>query len=85
MPIETPGSDQCLIQMTSIIGGADHNDATVGGETVHLCEQLVQRLSIGGASHGSRISFAANCINFIDEDDARCILGCFREKITNAL
>ena len=56
--------------MIGPVGGAQHDDALVAMETVHLGQQLVDRL-IGVRMVAGRAPLAAHRVDFVDEEHAR--------------
>mmetsp|Transcript_11379 Transcript_11379/g.18230 ORF Transcript_11379/g.18230 Transcript_11379/m.18230 type:complete len:483 (-) Transcript_11379:181-1629(-) len=75
LSVETTRSEKSLIKDINSVGGSNDNDAVVTLKTIHLHEDLVERLfpliipttlaTATGAAHG---------INLINKDDARSIL-----------
>lgn len=65
--------------------GCSHQDhAFVGFETIHLDKELVERLFafiVTAAKTGT--TMAAHSVDFIDEDDARCVLFALFEHVTH--
>src|SRR5690348_546386 len=61
--IEATRSHQCSIQYTTVIGGADHNQAGVLAEAIHFSKQRID----GGATSGTldAITTRTYCINLI--------------------
>mmetsp|Transcript_58143 Transcript_58143/g.135964 ORF Transcript_58143/g.135964 Transcript_58143/m.135964 type:complete len:204 (-) Transcript_58143:1119-1730(-) len=72
LTVESARSHKRLVQDVRPVCGCDDNDAIVNVETIHLSQELVDSLfpliiPLAKAS----TSLSANCINFINEDDAR--------------
>jgi hypothetical protein len=44
VPVEPPGSQQCLVEHVGLVRCGQHDDALPAGEAVHLGENLVERL-----------------------------------------
>ena len=85
LAVKTSCTQQGLVQNVGTVGGGQNDDTTVGAETVHLGEQLVQRVlalvvatradvAATGTSHG---------IYLIDEDDARALLLSLAEEVAD--
>ena len=80
--IETSGTQQCLVQALRPVGGGKDHHAFGGIETVHLSEQLVERLLTLIIAHGL-VTALADGIDLVDEDDTRCLLCSLTEQITH--
>src|SRR5262249_34952208 len=66
-------------------GRSNHNNACRAFETIHFNKQLVERLLalvVTAAQTGSTL--AAHRINFINEDNARGVLLCLVEQVSDA-
>src|SRR6185437_11391365 len=64
---------------------ADQDDVLVDRESVHLDEQLVQGLlAFVVAASDTGAAMAADGIEFVDEDDARCRLLGLLEQVADA-
>ena len=83
--IESAGTQQRRIEHVGPIGRGDEDDAFVRFEAVHLDEQLVQRLLalvVPAAEAGAAVT--ADRIDFVDEDDAGCVLLALLEEVADA-
>lgn len=70
--INTSWSDQGWIQSFYFVGSHNNFDFSMSIETVQLIEQLEHgSLNLFLASRVGIVSFGANSINFIDENDGR--------------
>ena len=86
LSVETSGTQQCLVEDVHTVGGGEDDDTRVGAESVHLGEQLVQRvLALIVATHsGVLATGTAHCVNLVDKDDAGCLLLGLAEEIAYA-
>ena len=86
LAVEAPGTQECLVQNIGTVRGSQDDDAAVRTETVHLRQELVQRILpfvIGthirilatGTSHG---------IYLVNKDDTRCFFLRLTEQVTHA-
>ena len=77
LAVEAARAQQRRVEHVGPVGGRDDDDALVAFETVHLDQQLVQRLLalvVTAAEAGA--AMAADRVDFVDEDDAgRLLLG----------
>ena len=83
--VETTGAQQRGIEHVGAVGGGDKDDAVVGFEAVHLDKQLVQGLLtfvVSAAETGA--TMAAHGVDFVDEDDAGCVLLALLEEVADA-
>ena len=77
LAVEAAGPQQRRVEHIRPVGGGDQDHSLVRLETIHLDQQLVQRLFalvIAAAQPGAAV--AANGVDFVDEDDAGRILLC---------
>ena len=84
-PVEAPGPQQRRIEHVGPVGGSHQDHAVVRLKAVHLHEQLIQRLLalvVSAAQAGA--AMAAHRVDFIDEDDARCILLALLKQVAHA-
>lgn len=73
LTVEAAGTQQRGVEHVGAVGRGDDDDALIGLETVHLDQQLVQRLlALVIAVAQARTAMAADRVDFVDEDDARC-------------
>jgi hypothetical protein len=85
LPVEAPGTQQCGIQHIGTVGGRDEDDALVRLEAVHFDQQLIQGLFplvVAAAESGAAVP--ADCVDFIDEDDARRVGLALFEQVAHA-
>src|SRR5690606_29296099 len=85
LPIEPARAQQRRIQYVRTVGGGNEDDALIGLETVHLDQQLVQRLLalvIAAAEAGA--TMATNGVDLVDEDDAGGVLLGLLEHVADA-
>lgn len=76
---------QCWIQRIGQIGRRDDHYLLILQETIHLIQQLIQRLLLFPHTvHASLVSLAAESVNFVDEDHhGRIITTCLPEQISH--
>src|SRR5262249_9581051 len=73
--VKAAGTQQRRIKHIRTVGGRDQDHAFIGFEAIHLDQQLIQGLfTLIVASAQTSAAVAAYGIDFINEDDARCIL-----------
>ena len=83
--IETAGAEQRGIEDVGTVGGGDQDHAVVGLEAVHLDEQLVQRLlALVVSAAEACATMTADCVDFVDEDDAGRVLLALLEEVADA-
>jgi len=85
VPIEPPWTEQRGIQHIRPVGSSDENNSLVGFESIHLDQQLIQRLFplvIAATEAGSAVT--PNRVDFVDKDDARRVLFALNEKVTDS-
>jgi hypothetical protein len=88
--IETAWTDQCRVEYVRTVCGSNDDDTRVALEAIHLREDLVQRLLALVVAATAHTATAASCtltadrIDLVNEDDARRILLCLIEKVTNS-
>ena len=84
-PIEASGPQERLVQHVGLIGRRQHDHALAAGETIHLGEDLVQRLLLLARAADRHLpARAADRIQLVDEDDRRRVLACLLEQIPHA-
>ena len=71
LPVKAAGTQQGGVQNVLAVGGAAMTMTPVGGEAVHLHQQLVQRLLPASSSAAAQTgpSLAAHGVDLIDEYD----------------
>src|ERR1043165_4023453 len=83
--IKTPRSKQCRIQNIRAVRRSDQNYAIVRFEPVHFDQQLIQSLfALIVTAAEPRAAMTANCVDLIDEDNARRVLLALFKQIANA-
>ncbi len=85
LPIEPPGAQQRLVQNLRAVGGSEHHHTGGRIESVHLREQLVQGLLalVVPSQSGTDAAGAADRIQLVDENDARCFLASLLEQLAH--
>ena len=79
------GAQQRGVEHVGPVGRRDDDDAFVLLETVHLDEQLVERLfALVVAATQARAAMTPHRVDFVDEDDARRILLRLLEHVAHA-
>ena len=81
LAVKTAGPHQCRIEDIPAVCRGHHDDTFIHGESVHLDQQLVQRLfALIMPAAKSGAAMAAHCVNLIDENDRRSnLLGLFKQ------
>ena len=82
LPVKPTRTHQRRIQDISSVGCGNDNHIVFSGKAVHFHQQLVQGLFpfvMAAADSGTAVS--ADCINFINKDDGRCIFLCLFKQI----
>ena len=85
LPVEAAGPQQRRVEDVGPVGGRDQDDTGAVAETVHLDQQLVQRLLalvVAAAQPGAAL--AADRVDLVDEDDARAVLFGLLEQVPHA-
>ena len=83
--VETAGAQQRGIENVRPVGRGDKNHAVVRFESVHLDEQLVQRLlALIVSAAEACATVTADSIDFVDEDDAGRVLLALLKQIADA-
>ena len=70
LAIEPARAQQRRVEDVGAVGRRDDDDALVGGEAVHLDEQLVERLLALFVAERVAAAAAADRVELVDEDDA---------------
>ena len=84
LAIESARSQQRRVQNIRTVGGCQDDNSGIFVKSVHLHQKLVQGLFsfvISAAQAGT--SLPSYGIDFIDKNNARCILLCLLEEVTN--
>src|SRR3546814_2429060 len=88
MRISDWSSDVCssdLVQNVGLVGRRQNDDAFAAREPVHLGQNLIERLLLLARSADRGLAPGASySIDFVDEDDGRCVLARFREQVPDA-
>ncbi len=72
LPIKAAGAQQRGVEHIGAVGRGNDDDSLIRLKAVHLDEQLVQcLLTLVIRIAQARTAMAADCINFVDKDDAR--------------
>ena len=81
LTVKTAGTQQCRVQNVGAVGGGDQDDRLALLKTVHLDQQLVERLLalvVAATQAGSALT--SHSIDLIDKDDRRGLgLGLLKE------
>ena len=75
LTVETTRPQKCGIKNVRTVGRGNDDDAFRGFKPVHFDKQLIERLFtliIAAAKTGAAMT--TDSVDFVDEDDARCIL-----------
>ena len=85
LTVETSGTQKRLVQDVGTVGCSQDDDTAVGTETVHLGEQLIQRILtlIIAASADVAAAGTAYGVYLVDEDDARTLLLGLAEEVAD--
>ena len=84
-PVEAAGAEQRRVEHVWAVSGRNHDDGTVGIEAVHLDQQLVEGLFAFLVGADLRAATpAAERVDLIEEDDARCIFLGVLEEVAHA-
>ena len=84
LAIETTGPQQCRIKNIRTVRRRNQDDAFIGFKTIHLDEQLVERLfTLVIAAAKACATMSTHRIDFVDEDDARCVLLCLFKHVAH--
>ena len=85
LAVETSRAQQRWVEDVGAVRRRDEDNALAGAETVHLHEQLVERLlALVVAAAGARAALAANGVDLVDEDDARGVLAGLLKQVAHA-
>ena len=85
LAIETPGAQQSRVEDVGAVGRRDQNDVGALVETVHLDEELVERLlALVVAAADAAAAVATHGVDLVDEDDGRRVLLGALEELTHA-
>mmetsp|Transcript_13025 Transcript_13025/g.19674 ORF Transcript_13025/g.19674 Transcript_13025/m.19674 type:complete len:450 (+) Transcript_13025:523-1872(+) len=84
LTVETARAQQCRVENVGTVGSGNYDNAFITLKTVHLNEQLVERLFtlVMTATHAGA-TVATNSIDLVDEDNAGALLLGLFEHVTN--
>ena len=83
--VEAAGAQQRLVEDLGAVRRAEHDDALLGVESVHLGQQLVQRLlALVVAADAGAVALLADGVDFVDEHDAGRLLRGLPEQVAHA-
>ena len=83
--VEAAGPQQRLVEHLGLVRGRQHDDAAAARETIHLGQDLVQRLFLLiRATERKLAARAADRVELVDEDDSGRMLARLLEKIPHA-
>ena len=83
--VESAGPEQRLVEDVGPVGCRQHNDRGVSGETIHLHEQLVERVVplVVASAHLSMPRFSDR-VDFVDEDNRWSLLPRLLEEVPHS-
>ena len=86
LAVETPGAQERLVEDVNAVGGSEDNHATIGAETIHFGEELVERVFALIVRAHIRILAAgtSHSVDFVDKHDARSLLLGLTEEVADA-
>ena len=86
LAIESAGTHQSAVQNIGPVRGRKDDHTTVGAKTIHLGQQLIQRVFALVVGSHARVfaTGAANGIDLIDKDDARTLVLGLLEQVPDA-
>ncbi len=85
LTVETARTQQSRIEHVGPVRRRNHDDAVVRLEAVHLDQQLVQRLfAFVVTAAQTRAAVPTDCVDLVDEDDARRLLLRLLEHVAHA-
>mmetsp|Transcript_34489 Transcript_34489/g.75424 ORF Transcript_34489/g.75424 Transcript_34489/m.75424 type:complete len:267 (-) Transcript_34489:696-1496(-) len=85
LAVEAARAEERGVEEVGAVGGADEDDARVGGEAVHLRQQLVQGLlALLVAAHQRRRALRPQRVDLVHEDQARGVDAGALEKVADA-
>ena len=85
LTVETSGAQQRLVEYIDAVGGRQDDDTRIGAETVHLGQQLVERILafVVAAEAGAFGARTSHRVNLVDEHDRGGLFFCFLEKVAH--
>ena len=85
LPVETAGAQQSGVQHIGAVGGRNQDHTLIAFKPVHFDEHLIERLfAFIIAAAKPSAAMAPDCVNFVNEDDARRVLLALFEHVTHA-
>ena len=85
LAVEASRPQQCGVQYVRTVGGGNDDDALAALEPVHLDQHLVQGLlALVVTTAKSRTTMATDCVEFVNEYDARRLFLGLVEHVTDA-
>ena len=85
LTVEAAGAHQGAVENVGTVGCCKNYHTAVGAETVHLCEQLIKCVLalVVSAPVWIFTTGTADCVNLVDEDDARRFLFGLFEQVAH--
>lgn len=84
LAIDSAGADQGRVESLNAIGGHDHLDVATRVKTVELVQQLQHgSLDLAFAAGVGVVSLCAHSVDFVDENDGRCVFFCNTEQLAD--
>src|SRR5271167_108329 len=84
LAVEPPGAQQRRIENLGPVGRREQDEAARRIEAVELGQELVQRLVLLVLpAHAEGAASAAERVEFVDEDDRRCMLASLVEQVAH--
>ena len=86
LPVETPRTHERLVENVGPVRGGKNDDARIGTETVHLRQELVERILafVVAGEAGILAAGTSHGVYFVDEDDAGRLLLGLAEEVAHA-
>jgi hypothetical protein len=84
-PVEAAGTQQCRVEHVGAVGGRQNDHRLARVETIHLDQQLVERLLtlVVPADKVAAPAPPADRVQLVDEDDRRCALLGLGEQVAH--
>ncbi len=85
LTVEASGTQKGFVKNVGTVGGGEDNHTTVGAETVHLGEELVERIFalVVGTHVGVLATRTAHGVNLVDKHDAGSLLLGLAEEVAD--
>ena len=85
LAVEPAGPQQRRVEHVGTVGGGNEDDALVRFKSVHLNEELVERLlSLVVSAAKARTAMTTHRVDLVDEDDARRVRLALLEQVADA-